>query len=71
MFLAMAGVALGLVAAFFLARIIAGRLYGISPFDPLTLAGASIILTAAVVLASYIPARRAMRIDPSAALRHE
>lgn len=71
MFLAVAGVALGLVAAFFLARIIAGRLYGISSSDPLTLAGASVLLIAVAVLASYFPARRAMRIEPFAALRHE
>jgi len=54
-----------------LARIIVGRLYGVSSSDPLTLAGASVLLMAVAVLASYFPARRAMRIEPLAALRHE
>jgi putative ABC transport system permease protein len=46
-------------------------LFGISPFDPFTYAVTSIALTAAAMLACYVPARRAMHVDPMIALRHE
>jgi len=48
-----------------------GMLYGVSIFDPLSTSVASILIIAVVILASYIPARRAMRVDPMVALRHE
>ncbi len=65
------GIALGLIASFFLARIIANQLYGISPLDPLNLAGASGLMLVTAAVASYIPARRAMNIDLSSTLRYE
>jgi ABC-type antimicrobial peptide transport system permease subunit len=69
--LAAAGVSIGLVAAFVLARLVAGLLYEVSPADPLTFTGVTITLLLIVVLASYLPARRATRIDPIVALRAE
>jgi ABC-type antimicrobial peptide transport system permease subunit len=64
-------VALGLPVAIAAARMISSRLYGLSPADPLTIVGAIILLTAVTGLASYIPARRATKVDPLVALRHE
>jgi putative ABC transport system permease protein len=69
--LAAAGVAIGVVLALALARLIAGLLYSISPADPLTFAAVTIGLVGIVALASYLPARRAMRVDPIVALRAE
>jgi putative ABC transport system permease protein len=69
--LAGAGLAIGLIVAFASARLVAGLLYDVSPADPLTFAGVSIGLLAIVALAAYIPARRAMRVDPIVALRAE
>ena len=65
------GVALGLVGALVLSRIMAGYVYGITSTDPLTFAAASLLLTVVALLASYLPARRAAKIDPLAALRYE
>jgi putative ABC transport system permease protein len=71
LFLGLQGIALGLAAALFVARIVASLLYGIRPSDPMTLVSASVLLTAVVLIAGSIPARRAMRGEPAAALRHE
>ncbi len=65
------GVLLGLVAALALSRSMAGYLYGVTATDPLTLLGASILLAAVAILASYLPAWRAMRVNPITAHRYE
>jgi putative ABC transport system permease protein len=69
--LALLGVALGLAASLLLTRLMRDLLYGVSASDPLTLAGTAILLTAVALAACFVPARRATRIDPLAALRHE
>jgi putative ABC transport system permease protein len=69
--LAGAGVAIGLVAAAFVTRAIAGFLYGIEANDPLTFAAMAAMLIAVALLASYVPARRVLRLDPVVALRTE
>jgi putative ABC transport system permease protein len=65
------GVAIGLGAALALGRVMAGYVYGITSTDPVTLAGASLLLTLVALLASYLPARRATRVNPITALRYE
>ncbi len=67
----LAGIGIGLPAAFAAGRLIATRLYRIGAHDPLTLAGAALLLLCVAALAGFIPARRASRIDPMAALRYE
>ena len=69
--LIVAGLGLGLLASVALTRLIAGLLFGVTPLDQPTFAGVSLLLLAVACLASYIPARRATRIDPMVALRHE
>jgi predicted permease len=72
--LAFAGLAIGAVAALILARVLSSfshLLYGVGAGDPLTFVAVSLVMTAVVVSACYIPARRAMRVDPMTALRHE
>jgi putative ABC transport system permease protein len=69
--LAGVGVAIGIVLALGLARLVAGLFYGVSPGDPLTFTSVTIGLLVIVALASYVPARRAMRVDPIVALRAE
>ena len=69
--LVLVGVAIGLAGAFGLMRFVSSLLYGICPTDPVTLVVAAFVLAAAALLASYIPARRAMRVDPMVALRYE
>ena len=66
-----AGLCLGLMGSVMLARAIAGLLFGVSAFDPLTVVAVSLILSAVALVASYIPARRATRVDPLTALRYE
>jgi putative ABC transport system permease protein len=65
------GIALGIVAASVSVKIVQSQLWGVSAFDPATFVGAPLALLAAGVLACYIPARRATRVDPMAALRYE
>ncbi len=67
--LAAAGVAAGLLGAWGATRVLAGLLFGVTPTDPATLLGGALILSAVAALASYLPARRAARIDPVVALR--
>jgi ABC-type antimicrobial peptide transport system permease subunit len=69
--LALIGICIGLAASFGLTHLMASQLYGLSATDPLTFAGVTIVLAFVALLACYIPARRASRMNPMAALRHE
>jgi predicted permease len=66
-----AGIAVGLLLAAAVTRLLASRLYGVSPFDPLVLGGASLLFLLVALVASLVPARRAARTDPVLALRSE
>ena len=65
------GIAIGLLAALVGPRVVGSLLFGVTARDPLTLAAAAALLTLTTVIASYIPARRASRIDPALVLRAE
>jgi putative ABC transport system permease protein len=69
--LALAGSAVGLGSAFMLARLMTKLVYGVAPTDPVTFVSVATLLIGVALLACYIPARRAMRVDPMVALRHE
>ena len=69
--LALAGMAIGILAALALTRIIRSLLYGVTPTDPATFALVSLLLLAIALLACWLPARRAARVDPMEALRYE
>jgi putative ABC transport system permease protein len=69
--LAGTGVGIGIVAAILLGRFIESQLFEVRSFDPLTIATMACALTTAALLASWLPARRAMRADPAVTLRYE
>ncbi len=69
--LSLAGIALGMAGAFAIMRVLSGELYGVSATDPLTFCGVAILVAVVALTACYIPARRAMRVDPIVALRYE
>jgi putative ABC transport system permease protein len=68
---ALVGIALGLVGSVGLTGYIESLLFGVEPLDPLTVAGVSLVMLGVALLASYVPARRASRVDPVEALRAE
>lgn len=69
--LAVTGVLAGAAASFGLTRYLSSQLYGVEATDALTLTLVTVVLTATSLLATYLPARRAMRLDPMLALRHQ
>jgi predicted permease len=69
--LALLGVAIGIAASFAITRLLSSLLFGVSATDPITFASVAVLLSVVALLASYIPARRAMRLDPNIALHYE
>jgi len=69
--LTLAAAGVGLVGALVVSHLMAGLLYGVSPYDLSTFAGVTVVLTAVAIAASYVPALRAMRLDPITTLHAE
>ena len=69
--LALAGVAIGIAGGLGVAQLLKSLLYGVKPTDPVAFTSVAVLLTVVALLACYIPARRAMRVDPVRALRNE
>src|SRR5580704_4652339 len=69
--LSLAGIVLGLAGAFAVMRVLSGELYGVGAADPLTFCSVAILVAVVALTACYVPARRAMRVDPVVALRYE
>jgi ABC-type antimicrobial peptide transport system permease subunit len=69
--LAIIGAAAGFVCALIVSHLMAGLLYGVRPTDPVTFAAVALLLIGVAALACYIPARRAIRVDPLVALRYQ
>jgi ABC-type antimicrobial peptide transport system permease subunit len=69
--LAVVGIVVGLLAAFGVGRLLGSLLYGVAPSDPLILGGVALLLGGVALGASYLPARRAAKVDPLTALRAE
>jgi ABC-type antimicrobial peptide transport system permease subunit len=69
--LAVLGVGIGIAASLVITRLLSSLLFGVSTTDPITFVGIAVLLSFVALLASYIPARRAMRVDPMTALRDE
>jgi ABC-type antimicrobial peptide transport system permease subunit len=69
--LAIVGAAVGLVCSLIVSHLMASLLYGVRPTDPLTFAGVALLFLAMALVACYVPARRAMKVDPMVALRCE
>jgi len=65
------GIALGIPAALAASRLVATMLYGLKPTDPVTMVACTLLMLVVAALAGYVPARRASRVDPMVALRHE